>query len=264
VEKHRDRIQNSIDRIRRKPTAWKKNVEEELRRLAPDLIVSQNASVLWQLLDSIETRMRSASEIMLPALRRTLQGFTRRADIIIRQLSYLHSQKHNDIVGLCRELATLEEQDFKQRLETAGLTMGSLHVGLVDPAQVRLREQQARRAVQNRMLVLDKPDAATLRELATQQLLEKAFNINGGALRDYLRNALGASRRIDNRDLPINNARDLLALSHVIELGSADHGAAGFRLRIEPTEPIHDEHYFSRRDGFLLELEHDDDTKRPE
>lgn len=264
VEKHRDRIQNSIDCIRRKPTAWKKNVEEELRRLAPDLIVSQNASVLWQLLDSIETRMRSASEIMLPALRRTLQGFTRRADIIIRQLSYLHSQKHNDIVGLCRELATLEEQDFKQRLETAGLTMGSLHVGLVDPAQVRLREQQARRTVQNRMLVLGKPDAATLRELATQQLLEKAFNINGGALRDYLRNALGASRRIDNRDLPINNARDLLALSHVIELGSADHGAAGFRLRIEPTEPIHDEHYFSRRDGFLLELEYDDDTKRPE
>jgi hypothetical protein len=264
VEKHRDRIQSSIDRIRRKPTAWKKNVEEELRRLAPDLIVSQDASVLWQLLDSIETRMRNASEIMLPALRRTLQSFTRRADIIIRQLSYLHSQKHNDIVGLCRELATLEEQDFKQRLERAGRTMGSLRVELVDPAQVRLREQQARRTVQNRMLVLDKPDAATLRELATQQLLEKAFNINGGALRDYLRDALGASRRIDNRDLPINNARDLLALSHIIELGSADQGAAGFRLRIEPTEPIHDEHYFSRRDGFLLELEHDDDTKRPE
>ena len=264
VEKHRERIQNSIDRIRRKPTAWKKNVEEELRRLAPDLIVSQDASVLWQLLDSIETRMRNASEIMLPALRRTLQGFTRRADIIIRQLSYLHNQKHNDIVGLCRELASLDENEFKQRLEAAGRTMGSLHVGLVDPAQVRLREQQARRTVQNRMLVLDKPDAATLRELATQLLLEKAFNINGGVLRDYLRDALGASRRIDNRDLPINNARDLLALSHVIELGSADHGATGFRLRIEPTEPIHDEHYFSRRDGFLLELEHDDDTKRPE
>lgn len=264
VEKHRDRIQNSIDRIRRKPTAWKKNVEEELRRLAPDLIVSQDASVLWQLLDSIETRMRNASEIMLPALRRTLQGFTRRADIIIRQLSYLHSQKHNDIVGLCRDLAALDENDFKQRLEAAGRTMGSLHVGLVDPAQVRLREQQARMTVRNRLLILDKPDAATLRELATQLLLEKAFNINGGVLRDYLRDALGASRRIDNRDLPINNATDLLALSHVIELGSADHGAAGFRLRIEPTEPIHDEHYFSRRDGFLLELEHDDDTKRPE
>ena len=40
-------------------------------------------------------------------LRRTLQSFTQRADIIIRQLSYLHSQKHSDIVGLCRELSAL-------------------------------------------------------------------------------------------------------------------------------------------------------------
>ena len=114
------------------------------------------------------------------------------------------------------------------------------------------------------MAELDAPDDATLRELATERLLESAFHINGGALRDYLRDALGASRRIDNRDLPVNDARDLLALSHVIELGSADHAAAGFRLRIEPTDVVRDEHYFVRRDGFLLELEQDDTTARPE
>ena len=96
-----------------------------------------------------------------------------------------------------------------------------------------------------------------------QQLLDKAFNINSGALRDYLRSALGASRRVDSRDLPVNNASDLLALSHVIELGSADHASTGFRLKLEPTEPITGEHYFARRDGFLLELEHDDDTNCP-
>mgnify|MGYP005818485029 FL=1 len=258
VEKHRDRIRNTIEQIKRKPKAWKTSAENELRRLAPDLIVNTDASVLFQLLDSIDTRMRNASEIMLPALRRTLQGFTSRADIIIRQLSYLHTQKHNDIVGLCQELAELDEETYNQRLQQAGGSLASLHLGLIDPAQVRLREQRAQRVVNNRMVELDEPDPATLRELATQQLLEKAFNINGGALRDYLRDALGASRRIDNRDLPINNARDLLAMSHVIELGSADHAATGFRLRIEPTEPIRDEHYFVRRDGFLLELEQDD------
>ena len=56
-------------------------------------------------------------------------------------------------------------------------------------------------------------------------------------------------------------------MSHVIELGSADHAANGFRLRITPTDPITDEHYFVRRDGFLLELEHDEPstaTTRPE
>lgn len=264
VEKHRDRIRAVIERIKRKPKAWKARAEKELRRLAPDLIVSAEASVLFQLLDSIDTRMRNASEIMLPALRRTLQGFTRRADIIIRQLSYLHSQKHGDIVGLCQRLSGLDDDTYARRLGQAGEAMASLHLGLIDPAQVRLREQRAQRTVRHRMVELDEPDRDTLRDLATEQLLEKAFNINGGALRDYLRDALGASRRIDNRDLPVNNARDLLALSHVIELGSADHAAAGFRLRIEPTDVVRDEHYFVRRDGFLLELEQDDTTARPE
>ncbi|AFT71386.1 hypothetical protein B5T_03119 [Alloalcanivorax dieselolei B5] len=260
VEKHRDRIQNTIERIRRKPKAWKRNAELELRRLAPDLVINPEGSVLWQLLDSIETRMRSAAEIMLPALRRTLQGFTRRADIIIRQLSYLHSQQHSDIVGLCRELSELDDTTAAKRLEAAGQAMAHLRLGLVDPAQNRLREQREKRQVQSRMAHLDAPDPATLRDLAIQQLLEKAFSIHGEGLRDYLRQALGASRRIDNRDLPVNNATDLLALSHVIELGSADHRASGFRLRIEPTDPIIGEPYFARRDGFLLELEHDDDT----
>ena len=262
VEKHRDRIQNTIGKIRRKPKDWKQAAERELRRLAPDLVVSDDASVLWQLLDSIETRMRNASEIMLPALRRTLQGFTRRADIIIRQLSYLHSQKHNDIVGLCRELSALDDSAFEQRLAAAGDEMGELRIGLVDPAQNRLREKRQQRVVRNQIAELDVPDAATRRDLRTQQLLEKAFNINSTALRDYLRTALGASRRIDNRDLPINDAADLLALSHMIELGSAEHHAGGFRLKVEPTGPITGEHYFTRRDGFLLELEQDDDTQR--
>ncbi|RLQ23829.1 flagellar protein FliT [Seongchinamella sediminis] len=264
VEKHRDRIQSTIGKIRRKQKAWKQNVERELRRLAPDLVVSEDASVLWQLLDSIETRMRNASEIMLPALRRTLQGFTRRADIIIRQLSYLHSQKHNDIVGLCRELADLDGAAFERRLAAAGELMAQWRLGLVDPAHNRLRDKPQRRAVRNRIADIEAPDADTLRDLYTQQLLEKAFSVNSGALRDYLRDALGASRRIESRDLPVNSASDLLALSHVIELGSAEHRAGGFGLKIEATnEPVTGEHYFERRDGFLLELEQDDDSKQP-
>jgi hypothetical protein len=263
VEKHRERIQHTIDKIRRKQNKWKAHAERELRRLAPDLVVSNDASVLLTLLESIEIRMRNASEIMLPALRRTLQGFTKRADIIIRQLSYIHSQKHNDIVGLCRELSEMNDTDFSQRLAAAGDVMAGLKLGLVDPAHNRLREQRQKRPVQNRIMELSEPDPATRQEMHVQQLLDKAFNINSGALRDYLRSALGASRRVDSRDLPVNNASDLLALSHVIELGSADHASTGFRLKLEPTEPITGEHYFARRDGFLLELEHDDDTNCP-
>ncbi len=260
VEKHRDRIQRTIEQIRKKPREWKANAERELRRLVPDLVTNHESSVLFYLLDSIDVRMQNAGEIMMPALRRTLQGFTRRAEIIIRQLSYLHNQKHNDIVGLCRELAELNDESFSEQMQKASEIMAILDLGFIDPSQVKIREQRIKRVVQTHLVELDKPDSATLRELATQQLLEKAFNVNGGALRDYLRSSLGTSRRIDNRDLPINDAKDLLALSHVIELGSADHAAAGFKIRIEPTEPIKDERYFKQRDGFLIELEHDEHT----
>ncbi|BFM05159.1 Wadjet anti-phage system protein JetA family protein [Halioxenophilus aromaticivorans] len=258
VEKHRDRIQSTIDKIRKRPKAWKRNAELELRRVAPELIVSQDSSVLFQLLESIETRMRNAAEIMLPALRRALQGFTRRAKIIIQQLSYLHNQQHSDLVGLCRKLSDLDETDFQRSMETAGNAMAGVSFGLIDPAQVLLRERAPKRTVQSQIHELDAPDDQIRRELAVQQLLEKAFNINGGAMRDYLRNALDAGNHIDSRNLPINSATDLLALSHIIELGGADHCAAGFKLRIEPSEPITDEHYFDRRDGFLLTLEQDD------
>ena len=223
------------------------------------LLVDEHSSILWQLLDGIESRLRNASDIMLPALRKTLQGFTQRADIIIRQLSYLHSQKHTDVVGICRQLAALDPAECDARLSAAGDALASVRVGLVDPAAVRLRERRERPPVHSLMTELDQPDDATLRELGVQQLLDKAFNINASNLRDYLRNALGAGKRIDNRDLPISNARDLLALSHLIELAGADQASHGLRVRIEPNgEPITDETYFSRRDGFIIDLEQDD------
>jgi hypothetical protein len=257
VEKHRDRIQEIIDRIRRRPAPWKKKAELELRRRAPDMVVNEQVSVMFQLLDSIETRMRNASEIMLPALRRTLQGFTRRADIIIRQLSYLHSQQHNDIVGLCKQLASLDDTGYERCLAVAGEAMAGIRLALVDPAQVRIRERRVRPPVQTRVEQIEAPDGAALRELAIRQMLDQAFNISSSAMRDYLRSALGAGRRIDSRLLPVNEASDLLSLSHIIDLGGADHAAAGFYLKIEPSEPITGEYYFARRDGFILELEQD-------
>ncbi|WP_193075483.1 Wadjet anti-phage system protein JetA family protein [Pseudomonas sp. FME51] len=258
VEKHRDRIQEVLHRIRHQPKEWKAHAERELRRLAPDLLTDERSSVLWQLLDSIENRLRNASEIMLPALRRTLQSFTKRADIIIRQLSYLQTQQHNDIVGLCRELSTLDQDSYAARLNAAGNALAGVRLALVDPGQVRLRERQLRQPVQSQMDDPGTPDPATLRALAVQQLLEQAFHINASGLRNYLRSALGDGHRIDSRDLPIENASDLLALSHVIGLGSADNAATGFRVNIEPTgQPVTGGTYFARRDGFIIELEQD-------
>lgn len=259
VERHRERILELLERIRRKPRDWKAHAERELRRLAPDLLSDERSSVLWQLLDAIDSRLRNASDIMLPALRKTLQSFTQRADLIIRQLSYLHSQQHSDIVGLCRELSNLPEAKQSARLQAAGELMAGVGLGLLDPGQLRLRERRERPPVQSLMSDPGAPDDDTLHELATQQRLDKAFNINASGLRDYLRNALAGRQRIDSRDLPITSASDLLALSHLIELAGAEHAARGLQVRIEPSgQTITDETYFSRRDGFIIELEHDD------
>ncbi|MFA5678042.1 MAG: Wadjet anti-phage system protein JetA family protein [Pseudomonas sp.] len=258
VEKHRDRIHQVLTRIRQQPGPWLANAERELRRIAPDLLIDPDSSVLWQLLDSIELRLRNASEIMLPALRRTLQSFTKRADIIIRQLSYLQTQKHNDIVGLCRTLRQLDPHELDARLARAGEAMASLRVELPDPGQLRLRERQARRQLHSEMADPGTLDAQTQRDIAVRQLLEQAFQINASGLRNYLRNALGAGRRIDSRDLPVEDATDLLALSHIIGLGAADQAAGGFRVTIQPTgERITGETWFTHRDGFIIELEQD-------
>lgn len=259
VEKHREQIQQVIDRIRRKPRAWKAGAERELRTMAPELAAGGELSVLWHILDSIELRMRNAADIMLPALRRTLQSFTKRADIIIRQLSYLHSQRHSDVVAVCRELAALAPVERETRLDAVGDALAAIHVGLIDPAQMKLRERQRRPPVKTQVTELPEPDRKALRDIAIQHLLERAFAINGSQLRDYLRGALGRGQRISSRDLPINGAADLLALSHIIELGGAEQAAKGFRVTLNPTgEIIEGGLYFERRDEFIIELESDD------
>src|SRR5690606_27550098 len=90
VEKHRDQISQLIAGIRKRDKTFTANAERRLRELLPEL-AQEGQSVLWNILDGIDQRLRNASDIMLPALRKALQSFTKRADIIIRQMSYLAS-----------------------------------------------------------------------------------------------------------------------------------------------------------------------------
>ena len=100
VEKYRDEISDLIERVKRKRKGFKTQVERDLRRAAPELIVEVRQSVLLAILDGIESRMHNASAVMLPALRKALNGFTRRADIIMRQLSYSDAGAQNRLLKL--------------------------------------------------------------------------------------------------------------------------------------------------------------------
>lgn len=264
VEKHRDRIDELLNEVRNKNKAYKAKAEERLRDLLPEL-VQPGASVLWTILDGIEQRIRNASDVMLPALRKALQGFTKRADIIIRQMSYLASQQHNDVLSVCKRLAALSPEDQNQQLMAAGQLMSVPEVELVDPAQVRLMAPRKRRTIESD---LDEGteafDMDARKDIYVQQVLDQAFFINNHSLRDYMQKHLMAGDVISTKDLPIDNAKDFLAVANAIGLASTSSLSSDFEfvmkyesteyLSVEGSEMKNKDKFFSQKDHFTVEL----------
>ena len=266
VERHRDKIEQLIQSIRRRDKAFKAGIEKRLRELLPER-VRPGESLLWWVLDGIEQRLRNASDVMLPALRRALQGFTRRADIIMRQMSYLASQQHNDVLAVCQTLAALPEAEQDARLLWAADSMALPAPGFVDPQQVRLAPPRQRVVP---VAILDRAEAPldheARKEAWINQVLDQAFLINQNALRGWLVEHLGSGRRIASHELPVQSARDFMAVAHAISLGSAEQEApAGFRIRVDyahpegasrppvaATDPVRD--CFVSKDHFVFEL----------
>lgn len=267
VEKHRDAIQDVIDRIRRKRKEFKHEAEKKVRQLAPEL-AQPGRSVLYLILDTIEDRMRRAADLMLPALRRALQGFTKRADIIIRQLSYLNTQRDNDVVELCRALAQLTPEQQGERLEQAGQLMATLRVQLIDPEQVKLTQRKDQVPLQTRVAESEGDVSEEgRRALLVQTLLDQAFVMHNEGLRDYVVNAMAGGRIISTQDLPVNSARDLLAMAHAVETASHLHFDSDYRFKVTYSGGDARNDYFDKFDVFHIELQHDtaaaENTEKP-
>lgn len=252
VERHREDIHGLIEKIRHWPKDKKAESERKLRLLLPDQ-VRAGQSLLWMILDHIDTRLTNACEVMIPALRSALRNFTRRADIIIRQMSYLASQKHNDVVQVCQELNQLPEDVQQSRLNRAGDILANLHLGLIDPAATTLREGRAHRHVETEVMDDIHVDESARRELYVQQALDTAFVINDENTRQYLIKALGSGNKINTKDLPIAVATDLLAASHAIELGAVSNLSSEFSFSVEPLQERVEGEYM-QSDGFIIEL----------
>jgi hypothetical protein len=270
VEKHRDRINELLDQVRNKNKAYKAKAEGRLRELLPEL-VQPGTSVLWTILDGIEQRIRNASEVMLPALRKALQGFTKRADIIIRQMSYLASQQHNDVLSVCKRLSELAPADQDAHLMAAGRLMSVPEVTLVDPAQVRLTAPRKRRIIE---ADLDEGNEAfdmdARKDIYVQQVLDQAFFINNNALRSYMQKHLLSGKVVSTKDLPIESAKDFLAVANAIGLASASSLSSDFEfvMSYQSTETddldsdSNESHYFSQKDHFTVELINSDPSNQ--
>ena len=254
VEKHREDINNTVRKIKRKKRQEKADAEKSLRATVPDLCDHQQ-SYLIHILDTIDQRMRNAAEIMLPALRRSLHSFTRRADIIIRQISYMNSHNSNDLVEICRDLADLNDDDYRAKMEAAAELMATMSMNFVDPSQIRLNERKQKQWVNSAVHEQAAIDKNAQRDLMIQQLLDQAFIVNKKQVSDYVVNSLKAGKRISTRDLSVNDAKDLIAMAHVIEIGGVNHLSSELEFRVTPTgKSVTDSEYYQSYDEFTIEL----------
>lgn len=271
VEKYRDQIGDIITKIRRKrrygkgdaDTAakdWRAVMEVNLRKALPQKVVP-GVSLLETLLQGIDSRLKNACEIMLPALRRSLNTFTQRADIIIRQLSYINSRGQDDMMDIYRSLANLATDEQDQLLLQQGEAIASLHMGFVDPAQIQLRSRRTQWVVRSTLDEDKTLDKEAQKEIFIQQTLDRAFTLHSGKLRDYVYRALAWKGQLNSRDLGAENMQDLLNLSHAIEVASAENSSSHYRFVIEQqpewlqgTPRIQGDTYFKQRDEFMIRL----------
>ena len=256
VEKHRDAIQQLLRKARRKQTVFKTQAEAELRKMAPELRPANNGSVYLRILDRIDDRMHNASEKMLPALRLALHSFTRRADIIIRQLSYNRYGDQGDLPHLCQHFSEMTDQQKQEKLQAMANAMPGLSLGFVNPSQLKLRGTTAKRVLNTRVEMDAAVDKEARKSIFIQQIVDKAFQVNSQEQMHYILQALQQGHRINSKYLPVNNARELLMAAHAIEIASAAHESSEFVFNVQyihQAEP-HKTEYYEKSDEFYIEL----------
>ncbi len=252
VERYRDEIQDLLQRARRKRKEFKANAERELRRVAPELLDDPGQSLLLKILDGIEARLHSAGTVMLPALRNALNGFTRRADIIIRQLSY-QGGGHNRIKGLCERLKSSPPERQSAALRAGGEAMASLEAGLADPESLRLTANRGARRVDGALESFATVTPETRKTMAIARAGELAFTFNSRQLRGYLEGSLVSDEPLNSQQLKIDNATQLLMNAHLIEAGALLGDDKRPLFHIRPTGRRQGNEWFTACDEFVIE-----------
>jgi hypothetical protein len=253
VVKYREDLDDLLRRARAQRKETKAAAERELRRLAPELVTPGTRSVYLTILDQIESRLHSAADLMLPALRQSLHGFTRRADILLRQLSFSEASQHA-LLEAFDSLAAMPEAEQDAHLAAVAEQLTVLDMGFVDPDHLRLHNLEFRRQVETRAEVVIADNPEERRRLFVEQALERAFATNNRQLYDYLVSALAGGHEIRTTTLPIRDARELLYAAHALEVGAAGWGDMGLRFEVRETGHRVNNEYFAAMDEFVVRV----------
>jgi len=190
--------------------------------------------------------------VMLPALRQALNGFTRRADIIMRQLSYAGGASRNQLNSLLGRIRRASDAQRAAALESAGEALATLSVGLPDVDSIRLMAARKPRAVNSAVEETAEHDIDARRQMFVQAAVDLAFTFNSQKQRDYVIEALSEGHRIHTQNLPIRDAKELLMSAHAIEVGGIT--SSEFSFKVTPTSRRVTTDYFDVTDEFTIEL----------
>lgn len=272
VEKYRDQIATLIKQIRRRrkygegehaDLLWQTVMEMRLRKLLPGRVV-EGQSLLENIVRTIEERLTSACDIMLPALRRALNSFTARADIIIRQLSYLHRQADEPLLDACSRLRELPSAEQERALSAMGQALSGVRLGWPASEQFVLRNRARRRTVKAELASAPELDREAQKAQFISQVLDQAFHVSSQQMRNYLSEKLLSQGKVFSKQLAVLDARQLLSLAHVISV-AGEQLDNGFEIDISPAKVDSagmqvfeagnfGDGYFDSRENFELEL----------
>lgn len=217
IERHKDDILNLLRAVRNKRKNFKAEAELKLREVLPQFIDDRSESLLIKILTSIELRVKNASETMIPEVRRSLRDYTNRADVIIRQLTYVSSQRQADINQVFEGLVDLPAEEQDARLLEAAKHFETINLNFIDPQHLRLREIKKRRRLNNQLTQTVAMDKETRKATFVKDALEKAFMIRGEEQSAYLTRQLSKGKKVNVVDLSVESANDFLSLTHALE-----------------------------------------------
>ena len=253
VARYRQDIKSTLENIRALPNDVKAEREVQLRRECPMYQRYAGPSILIWLLDHIERCIDNACEVKLPELRRVLEGFTRRTEMVIQQMSRIYASDQHDVAHLCRRLAEQTDGSQENLLSQAGQVFHRPVFELVNPEQIRVLKRRQKEQLDVMVEHLADPNDDMLKEAAIRNALDSAFAVEDGEVIESIVNHLKNKDETETRDLPIKDIKQLYAAMHALTLGSNHHDKP-FRFVVEETDEMVKNDYFYGK-NFKIRIE---------
>lgn len=253
VKRYQAEIKNIIESLHNLPDSEKARREVELRQEFPVYRDIAGESIFLWLLSQIEHRINSACEIKLPELRRVLDSFTRRTQLVIKQLTRIYTSQQQDVDRICRRLANLGEEAANNILIKSSNHLPLGRVKLVNPRQIQLPNRKVKHYVDTSVNARAEQTLEEKREAALRNALEVAFSIEDMHLVNNILEKLKDNKQIRSRHLDIKTVDDLFAAMHLASIGSIDH-ELDVEFTVEETGDLISNQFYKGRD-FRVKME---------